>query len=106
MPAWFLPVLATRARNRPRVAPAVVLVAAVPLFLMVPARGSEDSLPNHRFSTGLAEVPISGSVYAIPRNYLVHVAKDHRGKTGVIALRAPWPDLEPLRRDNAHLWDS
>lgn len=63
-----------------------------------PASGRSGGLPDW-FSPEPFEVAINGSVYAVPGNYLVHVAKDHRGLTDVVTLRALWPGLEPLRRD-------
>ncbi len=79
-----------------------VVVAAALLVLCVRADGG---LPGDPFSPEPVEVLIGPSVYAIPRNYLVHVSTDFDGETGSVVMRALWPGLEPLRRDNALLWE-
>ena len=80
----------------------VLVVAAVLLALGVRAQGGRQ---DDRFSPEPVEVRIGNSVYAIPRNYLLYVSTAIDGKTANIVMQALWPGLEPLREDNAHLWD-
>lgn len=82
----------------------MLAIAAALLLHVWHASGRSGGLPDW-FSPEPFEVAVNMSVYAVPGNYLVHVAKDHRGLTDVVTLRALWPGLEPLRRDNAHLWE-
>ena len=79
----------------------MLVVAAVLLVVGVRAQGGRQ---DDRFSPEPVDVPIGGSVYAIPRNYLVYFSTAIDGKTANIVMRALWPGLEPLRPDNARLW--
>ena len=79
----------------------MLAVAAALLALGVHARSDHQDA---RFSPEPVEVRIGGSVYAIPRNYLVYVSTAIDGETANIVMRALWPGLEPLRPDNGHPW--
>ena len=99
---WRESLIARCCRRATRRSGLVLAVAAALLALGVRAQGGRQ---DDRFSPEPVEVRIGGSVYAIPRNYLVHVYTDIDGETGGIVMRALWPGLEPLRPDNAHLWE-
>jgi hypothetical protein len=107
MRRWWAAIIggASGARRRVRVALALALVAA-PILLVAIAREGGRS-PADWFSPEPLEVRVGGSLYAVPRNYLVHVAENTFSRTPeiVVVLRALWPELEPLRHDNAHFWE-
>jgi hypothetical protein len=99
---WRKGLIARFWRWTPRRSGLVLVVAATLLAMRVHA---DSGLTSDWFSPEPVEVRIGTSVYAIPRNYLVHVSTAIDGKTANIVMRALWPGLEPLRPDNAHLWD-
>ena len=99
---WRESLIARCCRRATRRSGLVLAVAAALLALGVRAQGGRQ---DDRFSPEPVEVRIGGSVYAIPRNYLLYVSTAIDGKTANIVMRALWPGLEPLREDNAHLWD-
>ena len=99
---WRESLIARCSRRATRRSGLVLVMAAVLLALGVRAQGGRE---DDRFSPEPVEVRIGGSVYAIPRNYLLYVSTAIDGMTANIVMRALWPGLEPLRRDNAHLWE-
>lgn len=99
---WRESLIARCCRRATRRSGLVLVVMAALLALGVRAQGGRQE---DRFSPEPVEVRIGGSVYAIPRNYLLYVSTAIDGKTANIVMRALWPGLEPLRPDNAHLWD-
>ena len=100
---WRESLIARCCRRATRRSGLVLVVAAVLLAVCVRAQGGRQ---DDRFSPEPVEVRIGGSVYAIPRNYLVHVSRNALAKDTdvVVLLRALWPGLEPLSPDNAQLW--
>lgn len=107
MRRWWTAIIGgvSGARRRVCVALALALIAAPILLIAIAREGGR--APDDWFSPEPLEVRVGGSLYAIPRNYLVHVAQNTFSRTPeiVVVLRALWPGLEPLRRDNAHLWE-
>ena len=99
---WRESLIARCGRRATRRSGLVLVAAAVLLALGVRAQGGRQ---DDRFSPEPVEVRIGNSVYAISRNYLLYVSTAIDGKTANIVMRALWPGLEPLREDNAHLWD-
>ena len=100
---WRESLIARCCRRATRRSGLVLVVAALLLALCVRAQsGRQDD----RFSAESVEVRIGGSVYAIPRNYLVNVSRNALAKDTdvVVLLRALWPGLESLSPDNAQLW--
>ena len=100
---WRESLIARCCRRATRRSGLVLVVAAVLLAVCVRAQGGRQ---DDRFSPEPVEVRIGGSVYAIPRNYLVHVSRNALAKDTdvVVLLRALWPGLESLSPDNAQLW--